>query len=60
MKKTYTQEQLAVIGLEIIEGRRKGGKIILEKYGPKYFSELAKKSNKQRKTNKEIAMAKQG
>ena len=50
--KTYTEEELAVIGLEIIEGRRKGGKTILKRYGRGYFSNLAKLSNKKRAENK--------
>lgn len=51
--KTYTEEQLAAIGLEIIEGRRKGGRTILKKYGRGYFSELRKKGIERQKALKE-------
>lgn len=43
--KKYTKKELSVIGLEIIESRRKGGKTTFKKHGGnKYFAELQKKS----------------
>ena len=48
----YTKEELAKIGFEIIEARRKGGRMVLKKYGPDHFSKLAKLSNKKREENK--------
>ena len=60
MDKVYTQEEIAAFGFEVLEARRKGGKMVLKKYGPEYFSKLAKLSNKRRQENKEIAKAKQG
>lgn len=51
--KVYTQEELSVIGLEIIEARRKGGKTTFKNHGGnKYFVELQKKSVESRKANK--------
>ena len=52
MKDFYTEEELAAIGFEIIEARRKGGRMVLKKYGPGHFSKLAKLSNKKRSENK--------
>lgn len=51
--KEYTQEELAVIGLDIIEARKKGGRTTFTKHGGnKYFVELQKKSVESRKANK--------
>ncbi len=52
MDKVYTQEELAAFGFEVLEARRKGGRMVLKKYGPGYFSKLAKLSNKKRAENK--------
>jgi hypothetical protein len=51
MNKTYTQEELAMIGFEIIEARRKGGRMVLKKYGKPHFSMLGKLSAEKRKKN---------
>jgi len=50
--KMYSEEDLAAIGFEVIEARKKGGQMVLKKYGPDHFSKLAKLSNKKREENK--------
>lgn len=38
--KTLTEKELIAIGLQVQEARRKGGKVVLEKYGSDHFKKL--------------------
>jgi len=50
--KLFTNDQLIAMGLQIQEARRKGGNMVLKKYGPGHFSKLGKISaDKKRKLN---------
>lgn len=48
----FSDQQLIALGLQIIEARRKGGRMVLKKYGLSYFSKLGKLSAEKRKNAK--------
>ena len=50
--KFFSDDDLIALGLQVIEARRKGGNMVLKKYGPGHFSKLGKISaDKKRKLN---------
>jgi hypothetical protein len=49
---TLTDAQLIALGLQIIEARKKGGRMTLQKYGKSHFSDLGKKSAEVKKAKK--------
>lgn len=53
--KIMSDDELIAMGLQVQEARRKGGMVVLQKFGKKHFSLLGKRSAEKKKLLKNEA-----